>query len=55
MGIMPFAIVLYIRVSNQVYISALYHNLIGIVVMLVSLLLTVGTNFWAKKLIQIEV
>lgn len=55
MSIMPFLIVLYIRLSNGSYMSVLYHNPMGIGVMAVCLILTLVTNMWAKKLIAIEV
>lgn len=55
MSVMPFLIVLYIRVSNGEYIGALYHNPIGMGIMTVCLVLTIFTNRWAKKIVSIEV
>ncbi len=55
MELMPFLIVLYIRISNFDYVKGLYHNPIGIIVMTISLGLTFITNMWARKIVNIEV
>lgn len=55
MMIMPYGILLYLRVTNDGYLDPLYHNPIGIMIMTVFLLLIYLADFWAKKIMEIHV
>jgi tight adherence protein B len=50
MSVMPFGIVLYLRVCNKGYMDALYGNVVGIAVMTVCLILIILMTMWGKKI-----
>ncbi len=55
MLIMPFGIVLYMRLTNQAYISMLYQSGAGIVVATCGLLAVMGCGLLINKITEIEV
>lgn len=55
MSIMPFFIMAYIRVTNPEYVTALYGNVAGILVMTVCLVCVALACVWSRKIIDIEV
>lgn len=55
MCLMPFGIIMYLRLTNETYISGLYGNFVGIVVMSVALLLIYAAYIWGSRLVKIEV
>lgn len=55
MCVMPFLIIIYLRVSSRKYISVLYHNPLGIAVMIVCLLLYVSSIVISKRIIDIKI
>lgn len=55
MCLMPFGIIMYLRLTNKSYISGLYGNFAGIVVMSVALLLIYAAYIWGSRLVKIEV
>ena len=54
MSVMPLGILLYIGVTSYEFIEPLYHNLIGVVIMTVSLVLYVVCLYIAKKIVTID-
>ncbi|HAQ52309.1 MAG TPA: hypothetical protein DCR12_06040 [Lachnospiraceae bacterium] len=54
MGVMPLGILIYIGLTAYEFIEPLYHNVIGIIVMSVSLVLYVACLYVAKKIVTIE-
>lgn len=55
MSIMPFGIVGYISLINKGYFDALYHNLLGIILMSACMLIYIGAYIWGMKIVEIEV
>ncbi|MCR5358230.1 MAG: hypothetical protein K6E63_12605 [Lachnospiraceae bacterium] len=55
MCIIPFAIILYLKVSGVSYISILYHNPTGAAVMTVCLIIMAGAYYLSRKFIDIKV
>ena len=55
MMVMPYGILLYLRVSNGGFLDVLYHNAFGIVLMTVFLLGVYLANVWASKIMDIPV
>ena len=55
MCLMPFGIIMYLRLTNKSYISGLYGNFAGVVVMSVALLLIYAAYIWGSRLVKIEV
>lgn len=55
MSAIPYLIILYLRITASEFIIPLYGNLIGIVIMTVSLLVCIGANMVADKLLNIQV
>lgn len=53
MMVMPYGILLYLRFANRGYLDPLYHNIVGIFLMTVFLMLIYLSNFWAKKIMEI--
>ncbi|MCR5789702.1 MAG: type II secretion system F family protein [Lachnospiraceae bacterium] len=55
MGVVPLFIILYLRVSTGSFMQALYHNLTGIFVMSVCLVLYGASYLLAERIVAIEV
>lgn len=55
MSYMPMGIVFYLSLTNPAYVMPLYHNIIGIIVVSVAIILTQTAMIWAMKVIEIEV
>ena len=55
MSVMPFFILIYMRIMNGAYISVLYHNQMGILVMGICLGLMWIASGWARGIIDISV
>ena len=53
MSVMPMAIVLYMKITSKGFLDPLYHNLTGVVLMIVSLIVYTGSvafgNYMIKK------
>lgn len=54
MGVMPLGILIYIGLTSYEFIEPLYHNIAGIAVMSVSLILYVVCLYIAKRIVTIE-
>ncbi len=54
MGVMPLGILVYIGLTSYEFIEPLYHNIVGILVMSVSLVLYVSCLYIAKRIVTIE-
>ena len=55
MMVMPYGILLYLRLSNGDFLNVLYHNLFGILLMTVFLSGVYLANVWASKIMDIPV
>lgn len=55
MSIMPFFMILYLKMSSKSMITPLYHNLAGILVMTVCLIIYLIANRISEKILDIEV
>lgn len=55
MMVMPYGILLYLRVSNGGFLDVLYHNGLGIMLMTVFLIGVYIANAWAAKIMDIPV
>lgn len=55
MMVMPYGILLYLRLTNGAYLKVLYHNMIGFVLMTIFLLIIYLADGWAKKIMEISV
>lgn len=55
MNIIPIGIILYIRISSPGYFDPLYHNLAGICIMTVSLMIYGASFLLSEKIMDIEV
>lgn len=55
MNVVPFIIIFYIDITSKGFFDALYHNLIGIVVMTICLAIYLAALMISKKIVEIEV
>lgn len=55
MCIIPFGIIIYLRLFSDGYLNPLYHNLFGYVFMTILLILYLFVYFLAKKIVSIEI
>lgn len=55
MSMMPFFLLLYLRITNAEYMDSLYHNTAGIIVMTVCIAGTVIAMIWGNRIVGIEV
>lgn len=55
MMLMPYGIILYLRLSDGEFFNVLYHNLLGGVLMSVFLVAIYLADFWAQKIMEIEI
>ena len=54
MSIVPFGIIFYLRISSGSFISVLYHNYFGIIVMSICLIIYVVAIFISEKICEID-
>ena len=52
---MPIFMLLYLRITNPLYLAGLYHNWVGVLVMTACLVATCIAACWGARLIRIEV
>jgi tight adherence protein B len=50
MNVMPFAMVLYLDITNPGYFAMLFHNLTGVVLMSICLIAYVTAYLWSEKI-----
>lgn len=55
MMLMPYGIIFYLRLTNGDFLSILYHNVLGIMLMTVFLMLIYVADIWAVKIMDIKV
>ena len=55
MSIMPFGIILYLKLTAREFIAPLYGNILGMSVMTVCLIVYVIADGWAKRIVNIDV
>ena len=55
MSVMPFFILLYVRLMNPGYFQVLYDSPGGVILSTVCLIALVAAGMWAKKIVEIEV
>ncbi len=52
---MPYGIIFYLRITDGGYFDVLYHNLLGVIIMTVFLMVIQLADMWAKKIMEIHV
>lgn len=55
MNVVPFGILLYINASSPGFFDVLYHNVTGIIIMTILLLVYLAAYFLAEKIIRIDI
>lgn len=55
MMVMPYGILFYLRVTNGEFIKVLYHNMLGIIMMTLFLILVYVADLWASRIMEIQV
>jgi tight adherence protein B len=55
MMIMPYGIILYLRLTNGDFLEVLYHNVLGGALMTLFLIVIHLADMWAKKVMEIRV
>lgn len=55
MMVMPYAIILYLRLTSGEFFDVLYHNVLGILLMSLFLVLIHIADLWAQRIMEIEV
>lgn len=55
MMIMPYGIILYLRISNGEFLEVLYHNLLGVMLMTLFLVLIYIADLWTSKIMEIQI
>ena len=55
MCIIPLIIIAYLRLETAAFLSVLYHNALGVVVMSVCLAVYIGAYFWGERIVNIRV
>ncbi len=55
MMIMPYGMILYLRLTNDGFFDVLYGNVLGVCVMLVFFLVIQFADWWARKIMEIKV
>ena len=55
MTAIPFAMIVYLRMSFPEFLDVLYGNAVGIVIMSICLIIYVGAYEWGRKIVEIEV
>lgn len=52
---MPYGIIFYLRITDGGYFDVLYHNVLGILIMTVFLVVIQLADVWAKKIMEIHI
>lgn len=55
MMVMPYGIIFYLRVTNGEFLEVLYHNVLGVMLMTVFLIVIYIADMWAGKIMEIRV
>ncbi len=55
MSVMPYFIVLYVRMANPGYFTVLYDTIFGTMISTIALILLVVANLWAERVVAIEI
>lgn len=55
MMIMPYGIIFYLRITDGGYFEVLYHNLLGVIIMTIFLIVMQLADVWAQKIMEIRV
>lgn len=55
MILMPYGIILYLRMTSGEFLNVLYHNTFGIILMTAFLAVIYAADLWAKKIMEIHV
>lgn len=55
MMLMPYGIIFYLRITNAGYFDVLYHNILGIAIMTIFLIIIEVADVWARKIMEIRV
>ncbi len=55
MMVMPYAIILYLRLTSGEFFDVLYHNIMGAMLMTIFLILIHIADLWAQRIMEIEV
>lgn len=55
MVVMPYGIIFYLRISNGEFLEVLYHNLPGVLLMTMFLVLIYIADLWASKIMEIQI
>lgn len=55
MMLMPYGIILYLRITDGGYFDVLYHNLLGVILMTAFLIVIQLADMWARKIMEIRV
>lgn len=55
MTVMPLAVLLYLRIGSREFLEGLYHNVVGICVATVCLIIYLGAYWIGKRMVQFEI
>ena len=55
MSIIPFAMILYLKISFPEFLSVLYGNVAGVIIMSICLIIYLGSYELGKRIVEIEV
>ena len=55
MSLMPAGIILYMRLTSPGFLDVLYHNIAGVCIMTICLILYLTAFFFGRRMVQIEI
>ena len=55
MMIMPYGIIFYLRITNGEFLEVLYHNVLGVMLMTLFLVVIYIADLWARKIMEIRI
>ena len=55
MTVMPLAVLLYLRIGSREFLEGLYHNIFGVCVSTVCLIIYLGAYWMGKRMVQFEI
>lgn len=55
MMVMPYGILFYLRVSNGEFLEVLYHNVLGVMLMTLFLIMIYAADIWVSRIMEIRV
>lgn len=55
MSVMPYFIVLYVRMTNSGYFTVLYETIVGNIISTAALIFLIIANLWAERVVTIEI